>query len=40
MKLFKTIDQKFKDIGFEKIKDDKYSATYIRCNKIQHIHRY
>ena len=33
MKLFRTIDEKFKDIGFEKIKDDNYSVTYIRCNK-------
>lgn len=32
MKIFKNIDEKFNDIGFIKIKDDKYSATYERKN--------
>lgn len=32
MKLFKSIDDKFKDIGFEKIKDDEYAVTYERIN--------
>lgn len=30
MKIFKTIDEKFEDIGFKKIKDDKYAVTYER----------
>lgn len=30
MKIFKNIDDKFKDIGFKKIKDDKYAVTYER----------
>lgn len=32
MKLFKNIDDKFKDIGFEKIKDDEYAVTYERID--------
>lgn len=32
MKIFKTIDEKFEDIGFKKIKDDKYAVTYERYN--------
>lgn len=32
MKLFKNVDDKFKDIGFEKIKDDEYAVTYERIN--------
>lgn len=30
MKLFKSIDEKFKEIGFKKIKDDNYAVTYER----------
>ena len=30
MKLFKTIDEKFADIGFVKIKEDRYGASYER----------
>ncbi len=30
MKLFKSIDEKLEDIGFVKIKDDKYAVTYER----------
>lgn len=30
MKLFKTIDEKFAEIGFEKIEEDKYGAYYER----------
>ena len=30
MKLFKNIDEKLEDIGFVKIKDDKYTVTYER----------
>lgn len=33
-KLFKTIDDKFADIGFEKISDDDYSVTYERKNEV------
>ena len=29
-KLFKTVDDKFREIGFQKIQDDRYSATYER----------
>ena len=32
-KLFKTIDDKFMEIGFQKIKDDEYAVTYIRKNE-------
>ena len=34
MKLFKTIDEKFKEIGFVKIKEDEYGAYYERYNKM------
>lgn len=33
MKLFKTIDDKFDEIGFTKIKEDKYGVSYTRYNK-------
>lgn len=32
MKLFKTIDNKLADIGFNKISEDKYGVTYERYN--------
>lgn len=33
MKLFKTIDEKFAEIGFVKIKEDKFGVEYQRKNK-------
>ena len=33
MKLFKSVDDKFKDLGFVKIRDDKYIVEYSRNNK-------
>lgn len=30
MKLFKSVDEKFNEIGFVKIKEDKYGASYER----------
>ena len=30
MKLFKTIDEKFKEIGFIKVKEDEYGVSYER----------
>ena len=33
MKIFKNIDEKFEDIGFKKVKDDRYSVTYERYNE-------
>ena len=33
MKLFKSIDEKFKDIGFKKIKEDKYGVVYERYDE-------
>lgn len=30
MKLFKTVDEKFAEIGFVKVEEDKYGATYER----------
>ena len=33
MKLFKTIDEKFEEIGFKKVKDDQYAVTYERYNE-------
>lgn len=33
MKIFKNIDEKFEEIGFKKIRDDKYSVTYERYNE-------
>lgn len=32
-KLFKTIDDKFSEIGFQKVQDDEYAATYERKNE-------
>lgn len=32
MKIFKNIDEKFKDIGFKKVTDDQYAVTYERYN--------
>ena len=32
MKVVKNIDEKCKDIGFKKVKDDQYSVTYERYN--------
>ena len=32
MKNFKTIDEKFEEIGFKKIKEDEFGATYERYN--------
>jgi len=32
-KLFKSVDQKFKDIGFNKIEDNDYVVEYERKNK-------
>lgn len=34
MQLFKTIDQKIKDLGFKKIDDNKYIVLYERDNRI------
>ena len=33
MKLFKSVDEKFADIGFKKVEENEYGATYIRENK-------
>lgn len=33
MKLFKSIDEKFAEIGFKKVREDKYGAEYERENK-------
>ena len=33
MKIFKTIDDKFAEIGFTKIKEDKYGVSYTRYDK-------
>lgn len=33
MKLFKSIDEKLKDVGFIKIREDKYGAEYEREDK-------
>lgn len=33
-KLFKTIDDKFIEIGFQKVQDDEYAATYERKNEV------
>lgn len=32
MKLFKTVDEKFEEIGFTKTQDDKYGVCYERFN--------
>lgn len=33
MKLFKSIDEKFAEIGFKKVREDKYGVEYERKNK-------
>ena len=33
MKIFKTIDDKFAEIGFTKVKEDKHGISYTRYNK-------
>ena len=33
MKLFKSIDEKFEEVGFKKIEEDKFGAIYERYNK-------
>lgn len=33
MKLFKSIDDRFREIGFIKVEEDKYGAEYERKNK-------
>lgn len=33
LKLFKTVDQKLRDIGFVKIKEDNYGANYERLDE-------
>lgn len=33
MKLFKTTDEKFKEIGFVKVQEDEYGVSYERQNK-------
>lgn len=33
-KLFKTIDDKFEEIGFQKVEDSGYCATYERKNEV------
>ena len=33
MKLFKSIDEKFAEIGFKKIRDDEYGTVYERYNE-------
>ena len=33
MKLFKSIDEKFAEIGFKKIREDEYGASYERYNE-------
>ena len=32
MKLFKTVDEKFEEIGFTKVDESEYGATYHRLN--------
>lgn len=32
-KLFKTIDEKFNEIGFKKVQDDEYAVNYERKNE-------
>ena len=34
MKLFKTIDDKFAEIGFTKIKEDKHGVSYTRYDNL------
>lgn len=31
MKLFKTLDDKFRELGYHKIKDDTFAVAYERC---------
>ena len=31
MKLFKTLDDKFRELGYHKIKDDTFTVAYERC---------
>ena len=38
MKLFKSIDEKFKEIGFEKIEENKHGAIYHRQSKCGYNH--
>ena len=33
MKLFKSVDEKFAEIGFKKLREDKYGVEYERENK-------
>lgn len=33
MRIFKSIDEKFKDIGFKKVADDEYIVEYMRKDK-------
>ena len=33
MRLFKTVDEKLRDIGFKKIREDKYGVVYERFNE-------
>lgn len=35
---FKSIDKKFEEIGFYKVKEDKYGATYSRKDPLGFIH--
>ena len=37
MKLFKTIDEKFSEIGFTKVKENEYSANYERSTKFGYV---
>lgn len=40
MKLFKTIDDKFDEIGFIKVKEDKHGTSYARCDKKYNFTQY
>lgn len=35
-KLFKTVDDKFREIGFEKVVDNNHAVTYERKNEVYH----
>lgn len=37
MKLFKTIDERFAEIGFTKVRENQYSANYERKTKHRYI---
>lgn len=40
MKLFKSVDEKLEDIGFNKIKEDRYGVSYERKNnEYNYTHR-